>query len=159
MRAFLMPWYSVVARTAAVWRKASQLGWALVVESALELIRARLLTLLPAPWYFSELGTPVAAPLSRGSSDAAAANSVGRAIGIMTRRLPIGAKCLQQAMAARRMLRRRQIPATVSIGVSRTVSASTAGSNRSAHAWVTVGDQVICGGGGLDSYAVIAELD
>lgn len=57
--------------------------------------------------------------------------AVGWAVTRLAARLPIGARCLAQALAARAMLRRRGIASTMHIGVARPGATSL-----EAHAWL-----------------------
>ena len=59
--------------------------------------------------------------------------------------------CLAQALTARVMLRRRNLPSTVSFGVRH-------GSNGEYrfHAWVAQDHRVLTGGGALDTFSVIS---
>lgn len=136
----------------------------LALEAAWELLRARLLTLLPATAYTPELGRlvetsppQVSAPVNlAGRSEAAA---IGHVVGVVGRCMPFRALCLQQAIAVRRMLNRRGIPAMVYLGISRDQSDRIrADLGRAAHAWVTVGSRVVSGEGVLEKYAVVARF-
>ncbi len=76
------------------------------------------------------------------------------AIQAVGRRTPWVSTCLMQALAAQRMLRRRNIPATVYL-------AMLAGGRKTsdpllAHAWVRCGDRVITGQCDESQYRVIA---
>lgn len=142
------------------WNTVSDIGLPLLVEASAELLRARLLTLFPASrWYDRELSTPDAARGSISCNKAQVAKSIGRAVESAGRNIPFGMKCLHQAIAARRMLSRRRIPATVSIGIDRSFAGRTENKDQAAHAWVTVDGHVVCGAGALERYAVIAQLD
>jgi hypothetical protein len=77
----------------------------------------------------------------------------------VARTMPFHALCLQQAVTARRMLRRRRVRATVYLRVKRNSAArSMAGQGRVAHAWVEVGSQVVNGDGNVGDYAVVARF-
>jgi hypothetical protein len=75
------------------------------------------------------------------------AKRVGHVVGAGAARLPWHPSCLRQALAAQRMLRRRGIPSRLHLGV-------IAGGE--AHAWVTVGDRAVIGGGGSDRFVPLA---
>ena len=90
------------------------------------------------------LGTPHAtsspeAPVSAESSPDSRAARVGRAVERVARVLPWRPPCLPQAIATRRMLRRRHISSRGHLGVVGTAPLST-------HAWVTVHGAVVQGG-------------
>lgn len=88
----------------------------------------------------SEAGPPAAQPPS--ASDEAAAQAIGRAVGRATRVAPFRAVCLQQAIAAKLMLRRRSIPSALHFGVS---SVDGPDSGLRAHAWLSVGQIGVTG--------------
>jgi len=133
---------------------------ALALEAVGELARARLITLLPARIYTRDFGTMNGAS-GAAAVDAcpAAAAEIGRMVEAVARAMPFRALCLQQAVAARRMLRRRGLRATVCLGVKRNAAdGDTAGQGSAAHAWVEVGSQVVNGDGDLGDYAVVARF-
>lgn len=68
------------------------------------------------------------------------AGRVGWAVRAAAARLPWHSTCLVQAMAAALLLRRRSVPATLSLGVARDQEAQL-----SAHAWLSCGDLVLTG--------------
>lgn len=74
------------------------------------------------------------------TADAAAA-AVGRAVTAAARRLPWAPACLEQALAAALMLRRRGVPSRLCIGV-----ATGDGRGFRAHAWLTAAGGTVCGG-------------
>jgi len=137
---------------------------ALALEAAGELARARLITLLPARIYTRDFGS------MNGASGAAAVGAcpeaaseigcmIGRMVETVARAMPFRALCLQQAVAARRMLRRRGVRATVYLGVKRNAAArNMAGQGGVAHAWVEVGSQVVNGDKNLGDFAVVARF-
>ena len=69
------------------------------------------------------------------------AGAVGRAVGRAARHVPFRAACLQQAFAALLMLRRRDLAATVYLGLAR----DSAGSGLEAHAWSRNGQVPVTG--------------
>ncbi len=134
----------------------------LALEAAWELLRARILTLRPATVYSPALGTlvetePPAGPVT-GRAEAEA-EEIGHVVEVVGRCLPFRALCLQQAIAVRRMLTRRGIPAMVYLGVARDrADRAQADLGRAAHAWVTVGSRVVSGEGVLEKYAIVARF-
>jgi hypothetical protein len=137
---------------------------ALALEAVGELARARLVTLLPARIYTRDFGTMNDASGAVAVADCpeAAAKTgceIGRMVETVARAMPFRALCLQQAVAARRMLRRRGVQATVYLGVNRaSAGRKAAGQGNAAHAWVAVGSQVVNGDGNLGDYAVVARF-
>ena len=69
------------------------------------------------------------------------AGAVGRAVARAARHVPFRAACLQQAFAALLMLRRRDLAATVYLGLAR----DSAGSGLEAHAWSRNGEVPVTG--------------
>ena len=133
----------------------------LALEAGWELLRARVLTLCPAPVYSTSLGRlveadePETAPLSNIWRDQA--SEIGRVVASVAARLPFRAACLQQAIAVRRMLRRRDISAMVYLGIARD-RGERAQASQAAHAWVTVGTRVVSGDGVIEKFAIVARF-
>ena len=80
----------------------------------------------------------------------AALRRIAWAIGAVSRRAPWRCKCLEQAFAAKRMLRLRRIPNTLYLGVARGEA------KIEAHAWVRSGDVYLTGGAERGRYAVVS---
>ena len=76
---------------------------------------------------------------------------VARAVRIMSRHVPWGSKCLDQAIAAHMMLHRRGLPGTLYLGVAKAGEAEL-----EAHAWERSGPFYITGGRGRQQYTVVA---
>jgi Transglutaminase-like superfamily len=79
-----------------------------------------------------------------------ASGRVEWAIAVAARRTPWRSQCLEQAIAAKAMLRRRGIESTLYLGVARDPV--------QAHAWLRVGDRNVTGGADVDRYAVVASF-
>ena len=77
-----------------------------------------------------------------------ASHGVAWAIAAAARRAPWRTECLEQALAAKAMLRRRGIASTLYLGMARDPVA--------AHAWVRVGDLNVTGGRDVARYAIVA---
>jgi hypothetical protein len=84
----------------------------------------------------------------------AAAIPIGRAIRTAARRTPWESKCLAQALAAALMLRWRQIPFVLTLGVAKTIEPNP---GIDAHAWLFSGD-ILLTGAGYERYSVIAQF-
>lgn len=142
--------------------RASARRKALALEAVAELVRARAMTLLPARIYTADFGTIATAEAAADDdmgAEAERAAEIGRMVEVVARFMPFRARCLQQAIAVRRMLRRRDVKATVLLGVSR--NAADRGASppvAAAHAWVTVGARVVNGDANLASYTVVARF-
>jgi Transglutaminase-like superfamily len=75
---------------------------------------------------------------------------VGRAVAAAAWRTPWRSACLEQAIAAQAMLRRRGIESTLYLGVAKDPVV--------AHAWLRVGAVNVTGGEDVDRYAVVASF-
>jgi hypothetical protein len=75
---------------------------------------------------------------------------VAWAVAAAARRLPWRTECLEQALAARTMLRRRGIASTLYLGVAKDPVV--------AHAWLRAGDLNVTGGRDVSRYAVVASF-
>lgn len=134
-----------------VWLRAlARASWPrrlLGAEAVLELVRARILTALPAQVYTRALGQAGAPMTERvAPRDRARAAEIGEVVATIAHGLPFRAVCLQQVIATRRMLLRRGLRGTVRLGVR---------DGLQAHAWLHLGGDVISGDGDLDQFAVI----
>ncbi|HEX8744014.1 MAG TPA: lasso peptide biosynthesis B2 protein [Thermoleophilaceae bacterium] len=75
---------------------------------------------------------------------------VAWAVDAAARRVPWRSECLEQAIAAKAMLRRRGIESTLYLGMARDPVV--------AHAWLRVGDLNVTGGRDVGRYAVVASF-
>ena len=73
-----------------------------------------------------------------------------RAIDFLSDKMPWKNTCLVRAIAVKLMLRRRKVKTTVYLGVGELEG------KFEAHAWVKVGDRVICGETNKDSFKVVS---
>ncbi len=153
------------SRDLGAFRRAPASRRGLVLEAVKALVRARLVTLGPTRKYAHHLGEmsndaadgavlPVADP---AAADIAA--EIGRVVERTARWMPFRARCLQQAVATRRMLAARGLPATVFLGVNRDAAARRSGDRSAAHAWVTSGGRVVAGDvPGLAGFVVVGRF-
>ena len=131
-------------------------GLAVLAEATLELALARIQTLLPARTYLHASGLDRSPPSgNRDSKVPADAMRICHAIQAVASRMPFRAVCLQQALVAQSMLKRRGYPAVLHLGIG---TAPTETGTRGAHAWVSVLDAVVCGDHALGRYAVVARF-
>lgn len=143
----------------SAWRGARAAGWRLVAEAVLELLRARALTQLSAHRYIKASGLLATTESTDRDAGLAAALRIGQVVAAAAKRMPFRALCLQQAVATRRMMHRRGLPATLYLAVSKQrADRQTPALGRAAHAWVCLGDAVVCGDGDLERYAVVARV-
>lgn len=128
----------------------------LALEAGWELARARIATSRPAAHYTRLLGASASdnAPAPAAPEQEQAAAEIGAVVERAARWMPFRALCLQQAIATRRMLDRRGLPAVVYLGLARDPAARSAG-DEPAHAWVRTGGKVVMGDTDLDRFAVV----
>ena len=139
-------------------KKLYRCSWAdrgLLLEAACWLALARLAVLtIPFKRIAPHLGTTGAHSAEQVAPEtAAAARRVGWAVRAVARRTPWDSNCLAQAIAAKRMLRRRRIPSTLYLGVARPVPEA---GGLSAHAWLRCGAEILTGGRGHALYTVLS---
>lgn len=145
----------MVASSLSAYLAASPRRRAQVREAVWWLLVSAILKLAPASFYTRRLGRlngPPPTPVS--SRDVEMAIEIGRIIERTARNLPFRPRCLVQAMAARRMLERRAIPATVRLGLAARPG-ERPNEARAAHAWVEVGDRIVCGEAGHERFVVV----
>ena len=112
----------------------------LLLEATVQLIVARVqLATVPFPRLARAMGsfvTPqraaeIAARTTSSAGDRAISRDIGWAVTRAARHLPFSAVCLPQALAARRMLRKRHIASVIHFGTARGEAMSL-----EAHAWL-----------------------
>ena len=81
-------------------------------------------------------------------TDIQRAKRIGHVVRMASRWVPWNAVCLPQAVAAKSMLARRRVPATLYVGLRRAGALSAALNINSIelHAWLRVDDKIITGG-------------
>lgn len=126
------------------------------MEAGVELTRARIQTLRATKRYISDLGELGKDPDAADSDQVTQAQEIGHMVSIVARATPFRAVCLQQAIAVRRMLSRRGIPAKVYLGLSTDAAQNSVQDSRDAHAWVQAGPSVVAGDQDLNRFAVVA---
>ena len=152
------------ARAAVAFVRAPARRKLMALEAVAELARARVMTLMPARVYTADFGRLVAgeadaAPRAPDGAATARAAEIGRMVASVARAMPFRAVCLQQAIAVKRMLARRDLEATVFLGVSRNADErAVPAPGTAAHAWVTVGHTVINGDQDLGRFTVVARF-
>jgi hypothetical protein len=87
-----------------------------------------------------------------GEANRTMAEDISRAIGRAARHMPFRVACLHQAFAALVMLRRRQLPATVHLGLVRDPNPK----GLKAHAWCFCGEVPVVGAETASSFTPIA---
>ena len=135
-------------RWTTLWRRRR-----LVAEAGAALLRANCTVLLARGRRLTRsLGDPAEdGPSLPTARDLAAARDVGWAVELLAVRGPLRTACLGQALAARRLLQRRGVRSTLTLGLRRRDDGGLG-----AHAWVRVGDHTVTGGRGRSSFAPVA---
>lgn len=126
----------------------------LLVEAAFCLGVARsVVLLLPFRWTTKLLGLcPALAIAVEPVSDDVVA-PIAWALRIASSRSPWRNTCLSQALAGVTMLRRRRIPAILTLGIAREAGGR---SGLSAHAWLSCGSLILTGAGVHEDFKVVA---
>ena len=127
----------------------SEPGARLLLESVILLAAARLLVLaVPFRLYARAMGCDGETPDGPAPD---MVHRVRRAIEAVSSRVPWRSKCLEQALAAKAMLRGRGISSTLYLAVARDVALE-------AHAWLRSGDVCVTGQAAFERYTVIARF-
>lgn len=130
-------------------------GKRLLLEAVLRLAAARLaVRLLAFRRLARRLGAHMAqSPETLPPEQTEVARRVGWAVRLAARHLPWRCACLEQAVAAQTMLRRRGIPCTLYLGVAR-----ESADRLRAHAWLRCGDLILTGRAGRERFAVVSSF-
>ena len=125
----------------------------MLIEASILLGLARLaINMLHFTSIAGRLGSAVAESRTTEATEAAAiSRRVRRAVQRAAAHLPWEFVCLPQAIAAKAMLRRRGVPATIYIGVVKQPALA-------AHAWVRAGDIVVTGERGSAQYTILTSF-
>jgi hypothetical protein len=128
-------------------------GRLLLLEAFAWLCWARLLLyVVPFRWIAPRLGRMMAqSPRDLALDRRAIALRTSWAVQSVARHVPLGFVCLPQAIAAKWMLRRRDISSTLYLGLAR-----AEGVKLTAHAWLRAGDKILTGRAESFSQSVVA---
>jgi len=150
-------WLSSLRAVPAKWRRRSRAERALLLEAFILLGVARAgVLLLPMRWLTRSLGRHMQEDQSRVTPACMrTARMVGGAVRSAAGWTPWGSVCLPQAAAAKWMLKRRNIPATVYLGVMKDESRPE---KLAAHAWVRCGEFILTGAKGHQQYTVVSKF-
>lgn len=126
----------------------------LYIEAYLYLGWARILLFIP----FSKVAPSLGAQMKETTNSQTLLNNitlsrVRDAIQIMSRHTFWESKCLVRAIAALKMLEKRQIESTLYLGTGRDESGKMV-----AHAWLRSGPYYITGADGMERYAVVGKF-
>jgi hypothetical protein len=126
------------------------------VEALLELVRAYVFVrILGWPRYSRSLGTPLPGnPVFTWDGDISEAVAICRAVDRWRRIAPSAATCLIRAIAAQRMLTRRDVPNALVLGVR----IDPQRQEMTAHGWVRVGGHVVVGADEMTGYHPVAHF-
>jgi hypothetical protein len=126
----------------------------LLIYSFIWLGIARFVVLtLPFRWIAHHFGTHQLEGASNETPEILAkAKRVAWAVRLMSRYTPWNSNCLAQAIAAKRLLRRQQVPTTLYLGVAR----KKEDDGLEAHAWLRCGDFFVTGGRGHLHFTVVS---
>jgi hypothetical protein len=118
----------------------------------LGLFRVILLT-VPFRRIAPSLGTHMTETPSRedGGERRQLAREIAQAVNRASRYVPWQAKCLVQAMAGKKMLKRRGVISTLYLGLAKGEDQGL-----QAHAWLRCDNSIILGGGGLQRFSVVS---
>ena len=95
-----------------------------------------------------------AQPLGHTTTDKKSlALEIGKSVDSIARNLPWNITCLPQAVAVKRMLMRRGVPATLFFGVANNQQNSE---KIEAHAWVAIANRIIIGGASSKSFTIVS---
>ena len=135
----------------------------LLIEALFTLVYARL-WMLAQPFQrvaarLGRPGTPVEdqPPVVLAQNDADCARQVSRAVRWVAKVVPFRSVCLQQAVAAKIMLRRRNIASTLHFGVA--ISSEGGDPAIKAHAWLRAGSVDVTGFDVAHQYREIVRYD
>ena len=125
----------------------------LLLEAAWRLIVARTqMAVLPFRHISPQLGVHMCETIDLPSpAQETTAAEIGWAIRVASKKLPLGAVCIHQAIGAKRMLAKRNIPATFYLGTRK-----ASNSELQAHAWVTSGEITIIGDSPGKDFTVVS---
>lgn len=144
--------------------------WTLVPEAALSLAFARAAVLVRpfnriAPSLTKQLAAASTTPTQSAQRKAEQhrASQIGWVVRTVGKRTPWKSNCLAQAIAAKRMLQRRQIASTLFLGVAKEAAQqpSTAPeptAELTAHAWLMCGGDVLTGKREHERFTVVGEF-
>ena len=148
-------WRKSLRGAPAKWQRRNRTQRMLLLEAFLLLGMARLGVLfLPFRWLAKSLGTHMKETDTQlPPADLPLARMVGAAVRSAANHTPWGSVCLPQAVAAKWMLKRRNIPGTVYLGV---IKDKTKPEKLAAHAWLRCGNIILTGAKGHRQYTVVS---
>lgn len=148
-------WYYFFYSAPAKWRRRTRIERFLLIEAFLLLGLARFLVLtLPFKWLARTLGKHMSESGPYVSDrNFRLARLIGQAVRSAANNTPWQSVCLPQAVVGQWMLKRRNIPGTVYLGVAINKSIPD---KLSAHAWLRCGSSILTGADGHRQFTVVS---
>lgn len=151
-------WGKSLDEAVAKWRRRNRAEKRLIVEALILLGLARIgLLLLPFRVLARSIGNPVKEEhqTSPPPADLKSARMIGEAVRAAAKYTPWESVCLPQAVAAKWMLKRRDIPGVLYLGVMKD---HTKPEKLAAHAWIKSGNVILTGAKGHRQYTVVSRF-
>jgi hypothetical protein len=147
-------WLSRLRQIPAKWRRRTWIERRLLIEAAALLGVARVLVRwVPFRRLAPGLGQHMQeSPATVPDQAMELARLVGQAVRSAAANTPWQSVCLPQAMVGQWMLQRRNIPATLYLGVRRDAATPK---KFAAHAWLRCGGEILTGAAGREQYTVV----
>ena len=148
-------WLGDLRTCPAKWRRRNRTERLLLLEAFALLGVARVLVLtIPFRWLAKTLGERMReSTLEVKPADLRHARLVGQAVRSAANNTPWQSVCLPQAVTGQWMLKRRNISATLYLGVAK---AEAKPGQLAAHAWLRCGGTILTGGAGHRQFTVVA---
>jgi hypothetical protein len=152
-----MAWFKSLPDVSAKWRRRTGTERWLLMEALSMLGVARLaLLILPFKWLAATLGRHMTETgMEPNPSDIGCARMIGQAVCAAAHYTPWKSVCLQQAVAAQWMLKRRHIAGTLYLGVSKNEAKPM---KLAAHAWLRCGNLILTGRESHRQFTVVAKF-
>lgn len=154
-KASITSWFNFIYSAPAKWRRRTRIERFLLIEAFLLLGLARFLVLtLPFKWLARTIGTHMSeSGQDINVIDFRFAQIIGQAVRSAANNTPWQSVCLPQAVVGQWMLKRRNIPGTVYLGVAIN---KTIPDKLSAHAWLRCGSAILTGADGHRQFTVVS---
>lgn len=148
-------WCHYIYSAPAKWRRRTRIERFLLIEAFLLLGLARFLVLtFPFRWLARTIGTHMSeSGQDINVIDFRSARMIGQAVRSAASNTPWQSVCLPQAVVGQWMLKRRNIPGTVYLGVAIN---KTIPDKLSAHAWLRCGSSILTGADGHRQFTVVS---
>lgn len=151
-------WWKFLNEAVAKWRRRNREERKLIFEALALLGLARMGVLfLPFRFLARSIGNRIRqeAQTLPPPADLKSAQMIGEAIRAAAKYTPWESVCLPQAVAAKWMLKRRNIPGVLYLGVMKD---ATKPEKLAAHAWIKSGNLILTGAKGHGQYTVVSRF-